>query len=124
MSDETPTLPPRIVDSRKHPRERVFLSGRILYGDGSYTDNCRIKDISEGGARIVLTAGQISPTHNVLMEVAGRVVHDTVVARIKPPDFGLAFVNTYPLDGELPKDLDYLKTVWRRHCVPLGGTPL
>ena len=109
MSDETPTLPPRIVDSRKHPRERVFLSGRILYGDGSYTVNCRIKDISEDGARIVLSAGQIIPTHNVLMEVAGRVVHDTVVARIKPPDFGLKFTSTHSLDGALPPHMQYLK---------------
>jgi hypothetical protein len=109
MSEDTPALPPRIADSRKSARARVFLSGRVIYGDGSFTIDCRIKDISECGARVVLSAGLVIPTHNVLMEVGGRIVHDAVVARIASPEFGLKFTSTNALDGALPPHLQYLK---------------
>ena len=109
MSEGTPALPPRIVDLRKSPRKRVLLSGRVIYGDGAFTINCRIKDISESGARVVLSPGLVLPTHNVLMEVGGRIVHDTVVARIASPEFGLKFISTHSLNGTLPPHLQYLR---------------
>ena len=32
---------------------------------------------------------------------------------------------TYSLTGgDIPAELDYLKSVWSRLCVPLGGTPV
>lgn len=109
MSEATPALPPRIADSRKSTRVRVVLSGRIIYGDGAFTIDCRIKDISECGARIVLSPDMVISTHNVLMEVGGRIVHDAVVARIASPEFGLKFNSSHPLDSVLPAHLQYLK---------------
>jgi hypothetical protein len=109
MSNAAPELPPRIADSRKTPRERVVLPGMVIYGDGAFSINCRIKDISEAGARIVVPAGLAVPSHIVFMEVKSRVVHDAVVVRSAPPEFGLQFTSTHLLDGELPAHLQHLK---------------
>jgi PilZ domain len=109
MSNAAPDLPPRIADSRKTPRERVVLPGMVIYGDGAFSINCRIKDISEVGARIIVSAGLAVPTHIVFMEVRSRVVHDAVVVRMATPEFGVQFTSTYLLDGELPPHLQHLK---------------
>ncbi|HEY4264265.1 MAG TPA: PilZ domain-containing protein [Micropepsaceae bacterium] len=109
MTDAAMALPPRAGDSRKFLRQRVYLSGRIIYGDGSFTINCRIRDISECGARIVLSVGMVIPTHNILVQVGNRIVHDAAVARIASPEFGLKFISTHSLDAVLPPHMQYLK---------------
>jgi hypothetical protein len=109
MSNLAPDLPPRIADSRKTPRDRVVLPGRVVYAEGAFSINCRIKDLSEAGARIIISPGLPIPTHIVFMEVKSRTVHDAVIVRVATPEFGLRFTSTYALDGELPPHLDYLK---------------
>lgn len=123
-STDSTDLPPRIVNDRKAPRKRTLFGGKVVYGDGASVRDCTIRDISDTGARIALKRGDCIPTRVFLIDRRNPIAFEARVCWIKPPDFGLAFVNTYPLDGEIPKDLDYLKTVWRTHCVPLGGTPL
>jgi hypothetical protein len=113
MPDSKPVLPSRMADSRKFPRQRVYLSGRVIHGGGAFTIDCRIRDISECGARIVLSEGMVIPTH-VLMQVGNRSVHDAVVARIASPEFGLKFTSTYSLNEVLPPHLQYLKQI--RHA--------
>ena len=106
-----PELPPRIADSRKTPRERVVLPGMVLYGEGAFSINCRIKDISEAGARIIVSAGIAIPTHLVFLEVKSRVVHDAKIVRAASPEYGLKFTSTHLLDGELPPHLQFLKRI-------------
>jgi hypothetical protein len=109
MSNLAPELPPRIADSRKTQRDRVVLPGRVIYGEGAFSIDCRIKDLSEAGARIVVSLGLAVPTHIVFMEVKSRIVHEAVVVRMAQPEFGLRFTSTYALDGKLPQHLDYLR---------------
>ena len=106
-----PDLPPRVADSRKTPRERVVLPGMVIFGAGAFSVNCRIKDISEAGARIIISVSIAIPTHVVFLEVKSRVVHDAVVVRAATPEFGLKFTSTHLLDGELPEHLHHLKRI-------------
>ena len=117
-------LPPRVVNDRKAPRKRTLIGGKVVYGEGVFVRDCSIRDVSERGARITLPKGECIPTRVFLLDRRNPIAYEARVCWIKAPDFGLAFVNTYPLDGPIPKDLDYLKSVWRKQCVPLGGTPL
>jgi hypothetical protein len=109
MPNAAPDLPPRVADSRKTPRERVVLPGTVIWGDGAFSVNCRIKDLSEAGARVIVSDGVVVPTRVVFMEVKPRVVHDAIVVRAATPEFGLRFTSTHSLDGELPEHLHYLK---------------
>jgi hypothetical protein len=109
MANAAQELPPRIADSRKTPRERVVLPGMVIWGEGAFSVNCRIKDLSEAGARIIVSGGVAVPTRIVFMEVKPRVVHDAMVVRATTPEYGLRFTSTYSLDGELPEHLHHLK---------------
>jgi hypothetical protein len=109
MSDGTPPHTPQASERRVSPRKRVILSGKIIYSHGSFTVDCRITNISETGARIVLPAGQIIPTHIVLLEVRSRVAYEAELVRLAPPEFGLKFLSKHLLDGILPPHLQYVK---------------
>jgi len=85
------------------------LSGTVVFSDGSFTIPCRIKDISEDGACVVLPAGLVIPTKHILMRTRARVVHEAQIARIAQPEFGVKFTATHSLDGELPSGLQYLR---------------
>jgi len=117
-------LPPRVVNERGVSRKRTLVGGKVIYGDGVFVRDCTIRDITNTGARIALPGGECIPTRIFLIDRRNAVAYEARVCWIKSPLFGLTFLNTYPLDGQVPKDLDYLKTVWRKFCVPIGGTPL
>jgi hypothetical protein len=103
-----PELPP-IADGRRSPRKRVLLGGKIVYNEGSYTYDCRIRDLSEGGARVVIAAGLIIPTHVVLIDTRSGVAYESEVVWMKAPEFGLRFLATHSIRGVLPPQLQYLK---------------
>ena len=81
----------------------------VIYGEGAFSVNCRIKDISDTGARIIVSPGIAIPTRIVFLEVKPRVVHEALVVRAATPEFGLRFTSTHLLDGRLPEHLHYLK---------------
>jgi hypothetical protein len=103
-----PELPP-IVEARKSPRKRVILGGKIVYNEGSYTYDCRIRDLSDGGARVVVAAGLVIPTHVVLIDTRSSIAYESEVIWLKAPEFGLKFLATHSLKGQLPPQLQYLK---------------
>jgi len=108
MADpNSPELPP-VVEGRKTARKRVILGGKIIYNEGAYTYDCRIRDLSEGGARIVLPAGLIIPTRVVLIDTRNAIAYESEVVWLKAPEFGLRFLSTHSLRN-LPPQLQYLK---------------
>jgi hypothetical protein len=117
-------LPPRVVNQRKARRQRTLLGGKVIYGDGQTVRDCIIRDISDTGARISIAKGEVIPTRVFLIDRRTPIAYEAAVSWIKVPDFGLTFSKTYSLKGNIPAELDYLKSVWTRLCVPLGGTPV
>jgi len=108
MSDDQPPGPPP-VEGRKSPRRRVLLAGKIVYNEGAFTVDCRIRDMSDGGARILLPTGHVIPTHVVLLDVRARIAYEAEVMWIKSSEFGLKFLGKHSLVGGLPPGLQYLK---------------
>jgi hypothetical protein len=100
---------PPLVESRKTTRKRVILGGKVVYNEGSYTTDCRIRDISDAGARIVLAPGIVIPTRVVLVDTRSAIAYESEVIWLRPPDFGLRFLATYSLRGVVPPHLHYLK---------------
>ena len=105
MSDED--LPP--IEARKSLRKRVLLGGIVVYNEGAFSTQCRIRDISEGGARIQLSGGQVIPTRVVLVDTRNRSAHVAEVMWFRPPEAGLRFLSSHQLASELPAHLHYLK---------------
>ena len=108
MADpNSPELPP-VVEGRKTARKRVILGAKVVYNEGTFSVDCRIRDISDGGARIVLSPGMIIPTHVVLIDTRNFIAYEAEVAWLKAPEFGLKFLSTNSMRN-LPPHLQYLK---------------
>ena len=108
MADpNSPDLPP-IVEGRKTPRKRVILGAKVVYNEGAFSIDCRIRDLSEGGARIVVAAGLVIPTRVVLIDTRNATAYESEVAWLKAPEFGLKFLATHSMRN-LPPQLQYLK---------------
>ena len=49
------------TNERGAPRRRTLTGGKIVYGDGAYTYDCTIREISTSGARIGIAGGIVIP---------------------------------------------------------------
>ncbi len=58
MTDENDNPP---ENQRGHVRRLVIMKGTILYNDGKITIPCRLRDISETGAKLELEHQQLLP---------------------------------------------------------------
>ena len=76
-------------------RRRTFLNGKLAYGDGifapdgAFTLDCSIRDLSEGGARIVLAKRQPIPVSLYLIVVKFAVAYHASVVWLNLSPFHL-----------------------------------
>lgn len=100
------------------PRRRTCLSGKLVYGDGifapdgSFTQNCTIRDLSEGGAKITLSQRQYLPQDVYLIVVKHAVAYQAKLVWLNYPSRGLQFTKSYALETALPEDLKFLHRLW------------
>jgi hypothetical protein len=97
---------------RKTVRKRTLQRGKIVYGDGAYTIDCLIRDISVNGARITVQKGISMPTHVYLIDIPGGIAYAAEVASIRSPAFGLRFLRTHKLTESIEPSLRYLQRCW------------
>jgi len=111
------------------PRRRTCLNGKLAYGDGifapdgAFTLDCSIRDISEGGARIVLSKRQHIPVSLYLIVVKFAVAYHADVVWLTYPERGLKFSEKYDLAAPLPGDLKFLHRLWAELGARNGITP-
>jgi hypothetical protein len=106
------------------PRKRTYLTGLLVYGDGAFTLACTIRDISEGGAKIILEKRQPLPGDIHLIVVKYGVAYLAKVAWLNFPARGLQFSGTYSLKEIVPKELTFLRQLWLDLCARSGGVPV
>ena len=102
MSKASDDLPPRIVDTRDAPRQRGLFAGRVASRDGLMMFDCRVRDLSETGARIVLKEGQCIPRHVFLTHSRSATAFECEVTWTHPPQFGLKFLREVYRGDEEP----------------------
>ncbi len=111
------------------PRRRTCLNGKLAYGDGifapdgAFTLDCTIRDISDGGARIVLAKRQPVPVSLYLIVVKFAVAYHASVVWLTYPERGLKFLKKYDLAAPLPDDLKFLHRLWAELGTRSGITP-
>ena len=95
-----------------------YLNGKLVYSDGpslpdgSFTIDCSIRDISEGGAKVVLAKRRASAARLFLIVVKYCTAHWARVVWLKYPARGLQFSKTYKLDAGLPDELKFIRELW------------
>lgn len=102
---------PAVQKSRAAARQRVLFGGKIVHGDGAFSVDCTIRDLSESGAKITLGQRVSIPNDVYFIELRLGVAYAAQVAWRRTPNFGLRFVKRIDL-ATAPKELDYLKRLW------------
>jgi hypothetical protein len=98
-------------DRRSNPRNRVLLSGKIVYGSG-FTADCAIRDLSRSGACLLLPKDQVLPSDFYLIVVRAGSAHRARPTWTRYPLAGLEFESSHQLNHETPPHLLDLKHLW------------
>lgn len=79
-SEQTPKTPG--ADNRKTARRRVLKSGIIAFNDRHSTLQCTVRDLSEGGARLLISGSFSAPdTFELIIDLDGLEASCAVVTR-------------------------------------------
>ena len=101
------------MEKRRSPtRKRVLLSGLIVYGHGSFTCDCKFRNLSASGARLILAHPVPLPSRFDLINVTKGVAHSARLIWNKGLEMGVKFETTMPLTVKPDVAFDRLKRLW------------
>ena len=103
---------PPPAERRPKPRSRVLLSGLVVYGDGAYSFDCSIRNLSETGARVTMGKNLQHPSEFFLINIRDRLAYDCRIVWTKGSDVGVAFKATVALSAVTDPSLAYLRKLW------------
>jgi hypothetical protein len=121
QNEQSPDRSRMGVYEARPPRTRTCLNGKLVYGDGAFTLDCTVRDVSKGGAKITLTKRQPLPSHLYLIIIKYGIAHNSTVRWSSFPARGLYFWDTYSLSETLPAELRYLRQLWLNLCARPGA---
>jgi len=107
-------------EHRHGARRRAFLGAKLVFGNGAFTVDCVVRDISEDGARVKLPEGQPVPDILYLVEMRSGMAYEARVAWKRHPEIGLAFIHAHALKDAAEPHLLGLKRLWIEHCQRSG----
>jgi hypothetical protein len=100
------------ADHRRAMRQRAFLGAKLVYGDGAFTVDCVVRDVSLTGARIKLPEGQAVPDSVFLVEMRSGIAYEARVAWKRHPEIGLEFIHQHGLAEASTPHMMILKRLW------------
>ena len=98
-------------ERRGEARQRVFLRGKIVYAQTYISADCKIRDLSPGGARITVNPEAITG-EPFLIVVKDAVAHQSNAAWQTSEQAGLRFQNTVDLTAETPPHVRNVQRLW------------
>jgi hypothetical protein len=102
--------------NRRELRQRAYLGAKLVYGDGAFTLDCVVRDITLNGARVRLPEGQAVPDKVFLVELRSGIAYEAQVTWKRHPEIGLKFVHQHGLSEASGPHLMILKRLWLEHC--------
>jgi len=80
------------MDGRKAHRRRTLIGAKILLNGGSSVLDCVVKDLSDGGARLVMDGAIAVPPADFDLHLSdGRVFHSCRIAWRQVSSLGVSF---------------------------------
>lgn len=98
-------------NKRVAQRQRALLGAKLVFGNGAYTPNCMIRDISETGARIKIPSADLVSNDVYLIDIKKGVAYEARVTWRAAAECGLKFGTRYDLNNP-PRELAYLRRIW------------
>jgi hypothetical protein len=84
-------------DRRVAARTRVLLGGKIVYGDGAYSHDCAIRDMSAFGARLGIPGATVVPKEFYLLDLKRGTAFEAEVLWRNATQTGVTFRAAYDL---------------------------
>ena len=103
---------PIASDKRQTLRTRALLGGKLAYGEGFFTLDCLVRDLSTSGARVKVPEGLGVPQVIYFLELRSGAVYEAKVVWRRHPEIGLQFTKVCSLDDPDNADLKILKRLW------------
>jgi two-component system cell cycle response regulator len=79
-------------NKRGRSRQRVLKSGKIVFAGGSFSVDCTIRDLSDGGARLKVPTTVAIPDRFTLIDAHARTRWEATVVWRKGDQIGVRFV--------------------------------
>lgn len=112
-----PPPPPPTPEHRRVSRQRVLLSGRIVYNDGAGSYNCAIRDLSSSGARLGIRGATVLPKYFYLLDLRNGTAHESEVVWRNATQTGVRFHGALALADLTDPKLRYLRNLYVEACL-------
>jgi hypothetical protein len=99
-------------ERRRARRPRALLSGKLVFGQMSYSADCSIRDLSDTGARVRVAGNPWVGGEVWLICSRSGVAYRSVVAWRRAAEFGLRFVEEVDLKQPKTGPLYALRRLW------------
>jgi len=106
------TSDPKDAENRSSRRRRTLLSGKLVYGPVSMTQDCAISDMSQTGARVRLEGAEplLDPVY--LIDVRHGLAFEAKVAWRRGRMAGLSFHGYFDLHSADPDTPPSVRRIW------------
>ena len=101
-----------MTDKRDSSRQRTLLTGLVVFGGGSRSLGCAIRDLSASGARIELAGPEPLPRSIWLVEVRSGMAHDCRIAWTEGRQHGVQFLSSTDLHQVEGAEMTALRRLW------------
>jgi len=105
-------IPDRASQRRGAARKRALLAGKLSNEDSSVTVDCTIRDLSDTGALVELSAPEMLPKTLRLLQIKDGIVWDVQVAWRRGNRMGLTLGDRHDLRGAIEPQLRVLRAIW------------
>ena len=116
VGENAGSVRPLPAERREPLRRRVLYGGVVTCPGAHYYFSCKIRDLSEAGARIELPREQLLDPKVFLINIRGCVAYEAEVLWNTKGQAGLKFSAAIPLEDLTDPKLTYLKELWRAHA--------
>jgi hypothetical protein len=106
-ADKTP-----LSERRSDTRKRVILAGVITYKEGAFAFNCRIADLTETGAKLMVSQSENLPTDFFLINMRAQVAYLAHMAWRTSDAVGVELGAAIDLRNVPDKKYNYLARIW------------
>lgn len=100
------------ADRRRARRPRVLLGGKLVFGNATQSADCTIRDLSETGARVRISADLPIGGEVWLINITGGVAWRAQTAWRRANELGLQFLEQADLKEPLTGPLGHLRRLW------------
>lgn len=106
-----------VTEPRGAARKRVLLSGKIAYGEGAFSYDCTIRDISASGAKLGIRGATVLPREFFLIDLKRSTAFASELVWRSATCCGVRFHAAYELANITDPKLCYLRRLYVESCL-------